>query len=1549
MNATESERRRRDLDADRAVSEAREGDPPGRPGSLGRSLATPVGRAARWVGRGLGGLFYAALAFSTVASQAADPVLEWWSVDAGGATRAAGGAFGLAGTVGQTDAGAASGAPWALKAGFQGAPPPLLAPSPTPTAAPGDIGPKCPAADCLLIDFETQADGVTPITGDASADEAYAELGVRFSSARIGVVGSRAHSPSQVLRASIGGTTVGTHPGALELYFSRGQSFVGLFVGLDSPQPLAIAGELRAYRADRPDPVAVTRFTIPPGEDGVRTAVAVEQTQFDLETGQLGRMPVIGRVAVELEGDARELIDDLRFDRGFPRPAAPPPPCTGAIAPKVELIQPAVALVVSENRFLLETRILAEGPVDALRLQVRGSLPGQYRDEPFVLPGGGSPYRLGTWATGYLFEGRNEVELIAVDACGFGSSDKVPVTYLRPLGGAPSPCPPGGASADSTLFDEHPPDTTIVAQYRTTLGAVFPIHPRVQTATLVREGVDARVRAVPLGTVHPGPLVIQFAEPQRRVGMVIYAHPGRSAEGWLRAYDRPNGGALVRTVGPETYDHNGTFVVIEGSDRGDIYRVELEIGTDHNEGIGSLTTERRCDPLPAGPETVDLVAAAMEITQATNRVQGPAARPPGSVIPAQLQYDGVPLVAGKRTVVRVYAELEGASLPVEGVEAWLDLYRGAGAGADAFLRRLSPLGGAVGPADARVTVDPQENLFDRRRGNAPPTPLAGRKMYRAPDKSWNFLIPPELTEVGTLRIEARVNAGVGIPECPGTACDRNNSLSVYDLVFVETQPLVVHPVPVIINFDRPGETHPSDKAAICTFWNVGLRDRLNPDGSYATDGMGNPIKDGCRDDPTIAVSYAGLVSAIYPVREGSVQIAPSPGRIERHDNPASNDDFFEDMLANLRDFVAGRGPFVKGEVYYALVPQSGDGLAPYVNFFASGGIGRQEIATHEIGHSMGIKHASDAHKEQCADGWPEDDDYHCERDWPYPHGGIGELGFDSYRWLTVFTGSPPTGDHAHDQMSYGDFTAADTGLWTSPRNYCRMLNWFGGGSSDYCDRERGLAAVAQAAAEAAAPATRPGRVAADQATAPRDVLVVAGLLRRDGSGHLEPAYRALEAPSEHPAPPTVTFQVALLGPRGQDLAAQGIHLQALPEASRKDSVSFREQLPYDDAAVAVALRRGGIVIARLDRSPRAPSVTVLAPLGGEAWPAEGPQTVAWRGSDPDAGSSLRYQVQYSRDGAAWAALAPFGPEDRLTVDPATLPGGAQARFRVLASDGFNTVAAESGVLQVANKPPRIAILGIPAEASIAEGAPSRLTAMGFDLEDGSLDPAAWRWTVNGRPVPAAGPSLDLSILPAGEHLIALSAEDRAGQRASAEAGLRVVPARVSGALPGFPLTLTLAAEPIPAGNPQAVAIVWSSGGAVDPVSVTLALEGPGGLLALLEDARPGGQVQVPVPPGIAGRFEARIALRDGAGARVAAAQSLWLVPGVTPTPTDSPEPPGGRVFLPILRHEPRAGALGLRPAWLWATPPQPVAVLAPPPGSRRRPMAPVGRFSQRSQ
>ncbi|MFN8422586.1 MAG: hypothetical protein U0470_04070 [Anaerolineae bacterium] len=213
-----------------------------------------------------------------------------------------------------------------------------------------------------------------------------------------------------------------------------------------------------------------------------------------------------------------------------------------------------------------------------------------------------------------------------------------------------------------------------------------------------------------------------------------------------------------------------------------------------NEGRNTLTVraaDAACPPhegttsvdvsFAPPPPALNLYALGVEITQGIQeRVHSRGlAREVADPRPfwPQPYEPAVPLVAGKRTVVRVYGAVEGARDPVLGVPAALVARRGGRS------VTLSAMGIAVNPADE--VIDGVTKRLD----------LAATLEIKRADlrRGWSFVLPADMTEDGVIdRLEAQINPGAlsGPVECLGCN-DAANRLAVAGIAFRDTPGLAI--------------------------------------------------------------------------------------------------------------------------------------------------------------------------------------------------------------------------------------------------------------------------------------------------------------------------------------------------------------------------------------------------------------------------------------------------------------------------------------------------------------------------------------------------------------------------------------------------------------------------------------------------------------------------------------------------------------------------------------------------------------------------------------
>ena len=258
------------------------------------------------------------------------------------------------------------------------------------------------------------------------------------------------------------------------------------------------------------------------------------------------------------------------------------------------------------------------------------------------------------------------------------------------------------------------------------------------------------------------------------------------------------------------------------------------------------------------------------------------------------------------------------------------------------------------------------------------------------------------------------------------------------------------------------------------------------------------------------------------------------------------------------------------------------------------------------------------------------------------------------------------------------------------------------------------------------------------------------------------------------------FFLAQVDPAGHVLASQAIALAADDESS--DRFFFLEVAPRAAGATATAagaalaaaveIHQGEEVRARRAASAQPPTVRLLSPNGGET--LHPGAVVTWEAADPD-GDELTFDVSYSADGGATWRLLAMGVVGNTwelqSLD--ALPGTNEGRMRVLANDGYHSVADVSdGAWSVPNSPPLPAIVAprdgqrVPASERLV------LEGMATDAEDGpAYGSLTWSSSLDG--ALGSGGELVAHLSP-GEHRVTLAVTDSAGSRGRDEITVYVV-------------------------------------------------------------------------------------------------------------------------------------------------------------------------------
>ncbi len=684
------------------------------------------------------------------------------------------------------------------------------------------------------------------------------------------------------------------------------------------------------------------------------------------------------------------------------------------------------------------------------------------------------------------------------------------------------------------------------------------------------------------------------------------------------------------------------------------------------------------------PSNMDLETAGIEVTQVTQCFGDPA-----DLDGCEEGDNSIPLVAHKLTVARVYVFLNKV---------------GPG---DAMYERLQNIEVSLTGWDSGTG----EVLAGGPLATTIPfvvwgAGLADLRNYAT--RSANFLLPDDWTD-------AARRSGIDLyavvtdrrEECPD--CDGNNSVTERGLIFHEHD--FLHIYPVRIRYTR------------------GISDVI----------------------PLNTTSTFEKIKKIYPIDEQDVAVHLDAERILRTDHNLTTAEGRSDLLDDLADrFVCYEDNFwacgwVEGH-YYGVISTTvplgpvdaanpngaWSGVARVDDCVAVGRQGRRDTATHEIGHNLGREHASNDHGEGDGGDWEE---------WPYPHGGIGVPGFDTWN-MSAKRLAAADALHYHDMMSYG----FGLGKWISPHTYLALYDNY-----DFCS--------------AASPAVPDARSL--QTAEPAHFWLVAG--RFAPTLTVRPIHRITALPDAEPAD-AGQYTLELQDAGGTVLFSR--HFDPIHEERHENEADeahpFRQLLPDQPGAARIVLKEGDTILFSRALSAHAPTVTVTAPTAGAVWPASGLGAIRWTANDED-GDALTYIVMYSRDGGAtWVNLATGLTEPRYDIELETLGGVAgQARIRVLANDGMRSGQGESGLFTVARKAPGVVISQPEPNQFIPPGQPLPLLGFAFDREDGLLPGSALTWSDDIAGGLGSGAQVILPAPAAGPHTITAAVIDSDGMAGTA--------------------------------------------------------------------------------------------------------------------------------------------------------------------------------------
>ena len=439
----------------------------------------------------------------------------------------------------------------------------------------------------------------------------------------------------------------------------------------------------------------------------------------------------------------------------------------------------------------------------------------------------------------------------------------------------------------------------------------------------------------------------------------------------------------------------------------------------------------------------------------------------------------------------------------------------------------------------------------------------------------------------------------------------------------------------------------------------------------------------------------------------------------------------------------GQAPFELPDQIYGF-NSSGGGISDPTWIGANGyvargfrGTSREGTMAHEINHNLDRsvngtwgRHAPNG----CGAGGPDSA-------WPYANDDIQEVGFDTRLPWVDGTGSRDSviPNNYPDFMSYcqsDDIAGNPAGQlptkWISPYRWQALFGTF---------------------------TTTTNRRMLERGGEIQTVYYVSGQLNRDGTGSLNPILVQPGIPTD-PIVPGDEYAIEIQDASGTALSTIPFFVSFINvEGEEVDTVYFNYQLPEQPGTAKIVIKRRDQVLDEINVSQNAPTVKLTAPNGGESW--SGTQTITWDASDPD-DDPLRFNLLYTPDdGRSWFPIASNVEGNSFEVDTSLLPGGTQAKVRVIATDGFNTAEDDSDeTFEVSEKGPDVIIRSPDSGTQFDSGQPITFQGDATDLEDAEIPDDSFIWSY-GSTTFATGRQVS-AVLPDGTHQVTLTVVDSNG-------------------------------------------------------------------------------------------------------------------------------------------------------------------------------------------
>ncbi len=678
----------------------------------------------------------------------------------------------------------------------------------------------------------------------------------------------------------------------------------------------------------------------------------------------------------------------------------------------------------------------------------------------------------------------------------------------------------------------------------------------------------------------------------------------------------------------------------------------------------------------------------------------------------------MPLIASgpngtKRTIARVYLSAGGGPAQVSGVSGRMTAIRPDGT------RPGGPL-----TIDSLNTITVPANQ----------TPEGARSSLAS---SLNFELPPEWLTEGRLHLQIEQLKIEGAQTT--FPCDRCDN------------PLSGSTVGATVTFHR---------VPPLSIWLVGV-----PYTADKGDGMGTRTFAPRQQDFDFIASW---LRRAYPASDVRITQAALPDQGEMPGWDDMDDDGIDedrpgflcgDINDQLSEFAQTIPAQPRGTRYYGVVSDGGEfmrGCGGIGGRYGSGpaGDGRwgwdpdgtytDWYAGHELGHLFNRKHPNG--------GCTDSDD----AGFPFAGAAIGDFVYDNQGMdvgdtsistslvtsLFDWRGSASAPGGWRDVMTYCD------NQWLSSHTYNAILR-------DLCGNDK---------------ANCPNHAVLTKSAAKRrgTMLSLRGTLNLDRKqANLEPM-SALKGLTPTDRPKRSKYKIVLRDSRGKAIGTYPFEPKEISDQEAGPRLAMIDEVvPFSKKTKLIEVARGKAVLDSQRVSANAPKAKLRSPKGKRL---DKPVKLRWKARDADGGKLLS-TLQYAADGKHYVTIAADLKKRKLKVDPADLPGGKRARFRVVVTDGVLTGIGKSKRVKVAAKAPTISIATPVEGATLTEGQSVQLVASVRDDQDLRLgDEVSWVSDIQGDL--GRGAALTTTLQP-GTHRLTASVTNSLGLSATAAVSVTV--------------------------------------------------------------------------------------------------------------------------------------------------------------------------------